>query len=57
MYLGTETDIFANWRLTSDLALSIRGGMFLPGRALSHAPGGYGSDARFFFYSGLTLSF
>lgn len=57
MYLGTEADIFANWRLTSDLAFSVRGGMFLPGKALSHAPNGFGSDPRFFFYSGVTLSF
>ena len=56
-YLGTEADFYANWRITSDLALSMRYGVFLPGRALSHAPGGYGSDPRHFFYSGLTLSF
>lgn len=56
-YLGTEADIYANWRLTSDLAFSVRYGMFLPGTALSHANNGFGSDARFFFYSGMTLSF
>lgn len=57
MYLGTEADIYANWRITSDLAFSVRYGMFLPGRALSHANNGYGSDPRYFFYTGMTLSF
>jgi len=57
LYLGTEADFYANWRITSDLALSMRYGVFFPGKALAHAPNGYGSDPRHFFYSGVTLSF
>jgi len=34
-YLGWETDYFANWRVTADLAYTARVGVFFPGRAFS----------------------
>lgn len=50
--LGFETDFYANWQATSDLALTIRYGIFFPGEAIltDH-------DARHFFFSGITLAF
>ncbi|QNN23447.1 alginate export family protein [Planctomycetales bacterium ZRK34] len=51
-YLGFETDIFAAWRITSDIALNIRYGVFFPGEAIvtDH-------DARHFVYTGVSYSF
>ena len=51
-FLGWESDLFANWQLTSDLSVALRYGVFFPGNAIvaDH-------DARHFFYSGFTLAF
>ena len=50
-FLGTEADVYLNWQITSDVALAIRYGIFLPGDATPSAA------ARNFFYTGLTFSF
>ena len=34
-YLGWEVDVFTNWRVTSDLAVTVRYGAFFPGDAFS----------------------
>ncbi len=52
MFLGTEIDFAANWRLTSDLTLNGRYGMFFPGPAINT-----GSHTRHFVFLGVTLSF
>jgi hypothetical protein len=50
-YLGNEYDFYANWWLTSDLALTAHYDIFLPGKA-------FPSQAdRQLFYTALTLSF
>ncbi|MDX1682034.1 MAG: alginate export family protein [Phycisphaeraceae bacterium] len=51
-YLGLETDFFANWQMTSDLAFNFRYGVFFPGSAIETD-----HDARHFFFSGVTLAF
>lgn len=50
-YLGWEMDYFANWRVTSDLAVTVRYGAFFPGDAFSD------QTTRTFFLTGLTWSF
>lgn len=50
-YLGWEMDYFANYRITSDLAWTIRYGLFFPGKAFSD------QEMRSFFLSGVTWSF
>lgn len=50
-YLGFETDLYLNWRITSDLSLGVRYGIFFPGDALPD------SEARQFVYTGLTFGF
>ena len=50
-YLGWEMDYFANYRLTSDLALTLRVGSFFPGRAFSDR------TTRTFLLTGLSWSF
>lgn len=53
-FLGWEMDYYVNWRLTSDLAWTIRYGNFFPGAAFSErGEQGY----RYFFLTGLTWSF
>jgi len=51
-YLGWETDLYANWQVTSDMALSLRYGVFFPGDAMPSA-----IDARHFLFTGVTLGF
>lgn len=51
MYLGTEFDLSANYRVTSDLAIGLRWGIFFPGSALED------DKARNFVLATLTLSF
>ncbi len=51
MFLGGELDLYANWRVTSDFALNLRYGVFLPGPAIPS------DDARHFVLFGFTLSF
>lgn len=52
MFLGTELDLYANWRLTSDLAFNVRYGVFFPGEAILS-----GRKPRQFVLLGTTLSF
>ena len=52
-WLGWEWDVFLNWRVTNDLSLTSRYGVFVPGEAYSK---NY-NDLRNFFYAGLSLSF
>lgn len=50
-YLGWEMDYFANWRITSDLAVTARLGAFFPGKAYDD------QTCRTFFLTGVTWSF
>ncbi len=50
-WVGWEWDIYADWRITSDLAWTIRYGFFQPGSAFSDR------QCRQFLYTALTLSF
>lgn len=51
-YLGTELDVYTNWRVTSDLAITARYGVFFPGSAIADP-----DNVRNFVYFGVTLSF
>lgn len=51
-FLGTEFDLYANWRITSDLSLALRYGLFLPGAAITS-----GKNARHFFLVSFSLAF
>ena len=52
-WLGWEWDVFCDWRLTSDLAWTIRYGLFQPGAAF-----GAGVDSpRHILYTGVVFSF
>ena len=51
-YLGTETDLFANWQVTSDVSLTLRYGMFFPGRGIATD-----HDERHLLFTGLTFAF
>ncbi|MEX2671597.1 MAG: alginate export family protein [Phycisphaeraceae bacterium] len=51
-YLGLETDFYANWQVTSDLAVTTRYGVFFPGGAIAA-----GSNPRHFLFTGVTLGF
>ncbi len=51
MFLGTEFDLSANYRVTSDLAVGLRWGIFFPGSALED------DKARNFVLASVTLSF
>ncbi len=50
-YVGWEMDYYVNWRIASDLAWTIRWGLFFPGDAFSD------TDERSFLFTGLTWSF
>ncbi len=50
-FVGWEMDYFINWRLASDVAWTIRWGMFFPGDAYVDR------DARSFLLTGVTWSF
>ncbi|MBN1435910.1 MAG: alginate export family protein [Sedimentisphaerales bacterium] len=50
-YLGAELDLYADWRLTSDLAFMIRYGMFWPGDAF------FDGTYRHVLFTGVTLNF
>lgn len=52
-YLGSDWDLFCNWRMTSDLAWTVRYGVFFPGSAYD----GGDKTCRQFFYTGIVLSF
>jgi hypothetical protein len=51
-YLGVETDFFADWRISSDLAAELRYGVFFPGKAIRAD-----DDPRHFLYTGISYSF
>ncbi|MCD4699487.1 MAG: alginate export family protein [Phycisphaerae bacterium] len=50
-WVGWEWDTYVNWRLTSDVSLTVRYGLFFPGAAFQN------EHSRHFFYTGLTYSF
>jgi hypothetical protein len=50
-YVGVEPDLFVNWQIKSDITLSSRYGVFLPGKGL------ISNSARQFFYTGVTFAF
>jgi len=50
-YLGSEIDIYVNWRITPDLAWALRYGIFLPGDAFSR------QSHRELFFTALTFNF
>lgn len=52
-WVGYEWDLYVNWRVTSDLAGTVRYGMFHPGSAYD----GGDKSSRNFLYSGLVVSF
>jgi hypothetical protein len=52
-WLGWEWDVYANWRITSDLSFTARYGAFFPGGSFN---GGDKSPQQF-FYTGITISF
>jgi hypothetical protein len=49
--VGQEVDVFMEWRILSDLAISVRYARFFPGRAYSDR------DPRDFLYTALNFSF
>ena len=51
-YLGAEADLFVNWQISSDVALTLRYGCFFPGEAIETD-----HDERHFFFTGLTYAF
>lgn len=52
MFLGFETDLILNWRITHDLSIVGRYGIFFPGDAIETT-----SSTRQFIYGGITVSF
>ncbi len=50
-YLGWEWDAYVDWRITSDVSVTVRYGAFQPGAAYED------SDCRQFLYAALTYSF
>ena len=50
-WVGWEWDVFCNWRITSDLSFTARGGFFQAGDAFDNR------ECRHFVYTGLTYSF
>lgn len=50
-FLGGEIDTYINYRVTSDLAFTVRYGVFFPGQAIVE------KDTRHFILLGVTLSF
>ncbi|HAI13716.1 MAG TPA: hypothetical protein DCM28_18565 [Phycisphaerales bacterium] len=51
-FLGVETDFYANWRITNDLAMALRYGVFFGGDALTN-----NSHPRNLFFTSFTLAF
>ena len=50
-FVGTGVDVYANWRIASDVAWTVRYGIFMPGNAFAK------STDRQQFFTGLTLNF
>lgn len=51
-YLGVEADVYANWRVTSDLGVFLRYGVYFPGTAVSAD-----NDERHYVYMGVAYAF
>jgi hypothetical protein len=51
-WLGVEPDIYLNWQITSDIALSVRYGVFIPGDAVVND-----GKLRQFLFTGVTVAF
>jgi hypothetical protein len=51
-FLGGEIDVFADWRIASDVSMNVRYGVFFPGEAAC-CP----DDPRHFFYVGFNYAF
>lgn len=51
-FLGWEWDVYCNWRITSDLAWTMRYGAFMPSDAFRQR-----DAVRHFLYTGVSLSF
>jgi hypothetical protein len=51
-YLGAEADLFLNWQLSSDVAFTLRYGVFFPGQGIETD-----HDERHFLFTGLTYAF
>jgi hypothetical protein len=51
-FLGLEPDVYLNWQLTSDVALSVRYGAFFPGDSIEND-----GKIRQFLYTGVTIAF
>ncbi|MHC4787171.1 MAG: hypothetical protein ACYTE6_14545, partial [Planctomycetota bacterium] len=51
-FLGGEIDVFADWRIASDVSMNVRYGVFFPGDAAC-CP----DDPRHFFYVGFNYAF
>ena len=51
-YLGAEADLFLNWQVSSDVAFTLRYGVFFPGQAIETD-----HDERHFLFTGITYAF
>jgi len=51
-FLGVEPDVYLNWQITSDVALSVRYGAFFPGDSIEND-----GKIRQFLYTGVTIAF
>ena len=51
-FLGWETDLYANWQVTSDMTIVVRYGVFFPGAAIA-----VDHDSRHFVFTGVTFAF
>ena len=51
-WLGIEPDVYMNWQITSDIALTARYGVFIPGDATVND-----GKMRQFLYTGVTISY
>jgi hypothetical protein len=51
-WLGLEPDVYMNWQITSDVSLSVRYGIFIPGDAIVND-----GKMRQFLYTGVTVAF
>lgn len=51
-FLGFEPDLYINWRITSDITLAVRYGVFFPGTAIVED-----DHPRHFLFTGVTFAF
>ena len=52
-FVGGEVDLMLDWRITSDVSLGLRYGVFIPGEAIPDDE----DDVRHFVYAGVTYAF